>query len=318
MLSFLRFSLVIVLYCTVLSVVTVRDGVARVQEIVAVVNEEAISASDLNKRLKLIIASSGLPNNEDIRQKMIPQILNGLINERVMLQEARKMGIDVLPEEVEQGFATVAGQNKMKPDQFKTMLRRGGIDVSTMQSQIESQVAWSKVVQAKLRPRVVVSERDIDDAYDRVRAKIGTTEYLTAEIFLPFNNQKEQEKVKTLGEKLIREIKSGKASFFKLAQQFSKSAGASRGGDTGWLNEDQIDTSVLDGLKSIDKNKITGLIKTNDGYHIMFLRDTRTMTEDTVPSREQIHYNIGTDRLNKLQGRHLMDLRAASFIDIRL
>lgn len=318
MLSFLRFSLVIVLYCTVLSVVTVRDGVARVQEIVAVVNEEAISASDLNKRLKLIIASSGLPNNEDIRQKMTPQILNGLINERVMLQEARKMGIDVLPEEVEQGFATVAGQNKMKPDQFKTMLRRGGIDVSTMQSQIESQVAWSKVVQAKLRPRVVVSERDIDDAYDRVRAKIGTTEYLTAEIFLPFNNQKEQEKVKTLGKKLIREIKSGKASFFKLAQQFSKSAGASRGGDTGWLNEDQIDTSVLDGLKSIDKNKITGLIKTNDGYHIMFLRDTRTMTEDTVPSREQIHYNIGTDRLNKLQGRHLMDLRAASFIDIRL
>ncbi|MGH1456027.1 MAG: peptidylprolyl isomerase [Alphaproteobacteria bacterium] len=316
--SYFRLASAFFIFAFVFCVMQERQAVAAVQEIVAVVNEDAISASDLNKRLKLILASSGLPNNAEIREKMTPQVLGGLINERIMIQEARKMGFEITPEEVDQGFATIAGQNNMSPDQFKAMMRRGGIDISTMTAQIESQVAWGKVVQAKLRPRVVVSERDIDDTYERTKAKIGTTEFLTAEIYLPMADPKEEAKVKQLGQRLVREIKSGKASFFKLAQQFSKAAGAARGGDTGWLNEEQIDQSLLNGLQGVKKNEVTAPIKTPDGYHIMFLRDTRILSEDTMPSRDQIHYNIGTDRLNKVQSRHLMDLRAAAFVDIRV
>jgi len=316
--KYLRFICVAFLIMLTCVVAQGRDAVAAVQQIVAVVNEEVISVSDLGKRIKLILASSGLPNNAEMRERMMPQVVDSLINERIMLQEARKMGINVTPEEIDQGFATIAGQNNQKPEQFKNMIRRGGIDISTMEAQIESQVAWSKVVQGKLHPRVVISERDIDDAYDRIKAKVGTTEYLTAEIFLPVADAKQQAKVKKLGDRLVREIKSGKASFFKLAQQFSKAAGAARGGDTGWLNEEQVNPSILEGLQKIEKNQVTSTIKTPDGYHILFLRDKRTMTEDTMPSRDQIRYNIGTDRLNKLQHRHLMDLRAAAFVDIRV
>lgn len=291
---------------------------ASVQEIVAVVNEEAISVSDLNKRMKLILVSSGLPNNKEMRARMGPQVLGGLVNERIMLQEARKMGFDVSPQEIEQGFATIAGQNQTTPDKFKSMIKKSGIDLSTLRSQIESQVAWGKVVQARLRPRVVVSERDIDSAVERLQSKIGTTEYLVAEIFLPVDDVKNQGKVKQLGERLYREIRGGKASFFKLAQQFSKAAGAARGGDTGWVNEGQIDEALRVALEKIKKNQVTQPVQTRDGYHLLFLRETRTLSEDTMPSRQQVEYNIGTDRLNKVQGRHLEDLRAASFIDVRL
>lgn len=291
---------------------------AATQEIAAVVNEDAISMQDVKKRMKLIMASSGLPNNKEIRERLTRQVLNSLINEQVMLQEARKLGIEVTEKEVQNGFATVAGQNKMKPEQFKSMIKRGGIDISTMRQQIEAQVAWSKVVQKKLRPRVTVSERDINDAQERLQAKLGTTEYLTAEIFLPIDDAKSERDVRTLAHRLVREIKSGKASFFKLAQQFSKSAGAMQGGDVGWLQETHLNEEILKGLKSVNKNQVAGPIKTLSGYHILFLRNTRTLTEDTMPSREQIHHTLGTERLEKLQRRHLMDLRAASFIDVRI
>lgn len=293
-------------------------SMAAVQEIAAVVNADVISLNDLNKRMKLIMASSGLPNNQEIRERLTPQILSALINEKIMVQEARKLKLEVTPQEIEQGFATIAGQNKMNPDQFRAMMKRGGIDASTMAAQIESQVAWSKVVQAKLRPRVVISERDIDDAYGRIKAKIGTIEYLAAEIYLPINDDKSETQVKNLANRLVSEIKSGKAAFFKLAQQFSKSAGSMNGGDTGWLNEEQIDQDILAGLKAIQKNQVTKPIKTINGYHIMFLRDTRTMSAETMPSRDQVYYNLGTERLDKLQRRHLMDLRAASFVDLRV
>lgn len=291
---------------------------AATQEIVAVVNEDAISARDLATRMRLIIASSGLQNNKEIRAKLTPQILSSLINEQLMLQEARKMNIRIERAEVESGFLKVATQNKTTPAKFKAMLNRGGIDISTMYMQIEAQLAWGKVVQKRLRPRVIISERDVDDTLERIRAKVGSKEYLTAEIFLPIDNVKSEKQVKHLSNRLVREIKSGKASFFSLAQQFSKAAGAVSGGDTGWLQETQLSEEILTGLQAIKKNQVTKPIKTLSGYHILFLRDIRILTEDTMPSRDQIYYSLGTERLEKLQRRHLLDLKAASFIDVRV
>ncbi|MGH1374724.1 MAG: peptidylprolyl isomerase [Alphaproteobacteria bacterium] len=299
------------------SVLSAQPAVAGTYQIAAVVNDDAISVRDLNKRLRLVMASSGLPNNKEIRQKLTPQVLGGLINEKIMLQEAAKMDIAVEEAEIDGGFATVAQQNKKSPKQFSGMLKRAGIDMSTMRAQIKAQIAWSKVVQAKLRPKIIISERDIDAAYERTQAKIGTTEYLTAEIYLPVYEAKADKSVKQLANRLVREIKGGKASFFKLAQQFSRAAGSMKGGDTGWTDETQISEEVLAALKSVKKNQVTQPIKTLSGYHIMFLRDTRTLSEESLPSKNQIEYNLGTERLNKLQGRHLQDLKAASFVDIR-
>ena len=315
----LHIVLLIFTFMTCVSVFTpVKMVYANTQEIVAVVNEDAISDGDLNKRLRLIMASSGIPNKPEIRKKLVPQVLNGLVNEALMMQEAGKMGITVDQKEIDAGIAQIAAQNNFKPQQFLGMLKKGGIDVSTMRRQIESQLAWGKVVQARLRPRVVISERDIDDALERIKAKIGTTEYLAAEIFLPIESAKDEPQVKRLANDLVYQIKSGKAAFFKLAQQFSQAAGSTNGGDKGWVNEAQLPEPLLKGLKSIGKNQITNPIKTLDGYHIMFLREKRALSEDNIPSRSQVLYNLGTERLEKLQRRHLMDLRAASFVDIRV
>ncbi len=298
--------------------IMVKPAVSAVQEIVAVVNEDAISVNDLNKRMKLVMASSGLSNSKELRAKLTPQILDGLIDERLMLQEAHKIGIEVVKPEIDEGFARVAGQNNTSSDQFKSMLQRSGIDISTMSSQIEAQVAWSKFVQARLRSKVIVSDRDVDDVLERMSAKIGTKEYLVAEIFLPAGNPKKEVQAAQLANRLVGQIKSGKASFFKLAQQFSKSAGSSTGGNIGWVDETQISEEIIGGLKNIKKNQVTNPIKERDGYHILFLRDVRILSADTIPSREQVFYTLGNERLEKMQRRHLMDLKASSFIDIRI
>lgn len=311
--------LLILFVLTFVSIAPVaKYAYAATQEIVAVVNENVISAHDVSKRMRLIMVSSGLQNSKEIRAKLSSQVLNSLINEQLMLQEARNMNIKIERAEIESGFSKIAAQNKSTSEKFKAMLRRGGIDISTMYAQIEAQVAWGKVVQKRLRPRVIVSDRDVDDTLERIQAKVGSKEYLTAEIFLPIDSAKNEKQVKQLANRLVREIKSGKASFFSLAQQFSKAAGAGSGGDTGWLQETQLSEEILTGLQAVKKNQVTKPIKTLSGYHILFLRDIRTLTEGTMPSRDQIYYSLGTARLEKLQHRHLMDLKASSFIDLRV
>jgi peptidyl-prolyl cis-trans isomerase SurA len=297
--------------------VPVKAVMAATQEIVAVVNEDAITAADLGKRLSLIMASSGLPNNPEIRQKLAPQVLNGLIEEQLMLQEARKMKLDVSAQEIEGGYATIAQQNKMDAAKFKGMLQKGGLDLSTMERQIKAQIAWGKVVQAKLRPKVMVSERDVDAALSRIKSKVGATEYLAAEIFLPVGGKNTEDQALQLANRMVGEINKGKASFFKLAQQFSKSAGSAKGGDVGWLRADQLSPEFVDALKGTGKNQVTKPIRTTQGVHILFVRDTRALSDSTVPSKEQIYNDLGTERLDRLQRSYLRDLRASSFVDIR-
>ncbi len=292
--------------------------VAETHGIVAVVNDDVITNTDLSKRVRLVMASSGLPNTQEIRRKLTRQVLGNLIDEQLMLQEAEKYGFEVSQKEIDNGFAQIAKQNKMSTEQFMAMLKRVGVDISSMTNQVRAQIAWSKVVQAKLRPRVVISERDIDDILERIRGKIGTTEYLVAEIYLPVDGANKEQQIGKLARGLVKEMRLGKASFFKLAQQFSQAAGAVSGGNKGWVNEAQLSDELLQALKTAKKNKVTDPIKTIDGYHILLLRDKRILSEDTIPSREQIKYNIGTKRMDMLQRQRLMDFRLTSYIDVRI
>ena len=75
---------------------------------------------------------------------------------------------------------------------------------------------------------------------------------------------------------------------------------------------------MLEALKKVKKNQLTNPIRSEDGYYILFLRETRQLTEDTLPSRQQVEYNLGNERLERLQRRHLLDVKASSFIDIRV
>lgn len=291
---------------------------AAMQEIAAVVNDAAISVRDLEKRMKLIIVSSGLQNTKEIKQRIAPQVLGSLVNEQIMLQEAQKIEITVSEEDIEAGITQIAKQNNRDATQFKKMLKSSGIDIGTMRDQVKAQIAWSKFIQARLRPKVVISERDVDSTLERMRSKIGTEEYRIAEIFLPVDTPKQEAQVKQLANRLVSEIRSGKASFPKLAQQFSKAAGSTNGGDLGWVQDMQMGDKFLEAVKKIKKKQVTSPIKMPTGYHILFLRDTRTVSEDTMPSRDQIFYSLGNERLDKLQRQHLFDLRAASFIEIRV
>ena len=104
---------------------------ARSESIAVVVNDGAISSSDLNDRMTLIIRSSGLQDTQEIRDRVGPQVLSGLIEEELKLQEAARLEVDVSQEEIDQGFATIAKQNNFEADQFRQIMARSGINVNT-------------------------------------------------------------------------------------------------------------------------------------------------------------------------------------------
>lgn len=300
-----------------LTVFTV-PAIAGQEGIAAVVNQDVISMSDLNDRTMLIVISSGLPNTPEIRSKLSKQVMEGLIEEQLMLQESERREIEISDSEVQQGFATLAAQNKIPSEEFQKAVTQSGVNLATMRRQIRAQMGWSKVIQKVMRPKITITDSDVDAYLSRITANKGKEEYLLAEIMLPVDTPEQEADVRQLAMKLVSEMRAGKAPFSKVAQQFSKAPGAPTGGDLGWMKQGQLPQELEAPLASLGAKQMTDPIRTTSGYHIMLMRDKRAITDETLPTRDAAMSAIGLQRLERMQRGYLMDLRSSAFIENRV
>ncbi len=295
-----------------------QSAVARTESIAAVVNNDAITATDLEERLRLLMISSGIPNSKETRERLMPQVMNMLIDEQLMMQEAKRANIAVTDEEVNAGFAKLAEQNGMPPEQFRQVVRQSGVPTRAMDRQIKSQIAWGRLVQQKIRPTVVVNDLEVDSMLERLRKNIGKEEYLVGEIFLPVDTPTDEPQVSQLAQKLTREMVEGKVPFPRVAAQFSQSASSKRGGDMGWVEADQFPTEIVEVLGRMNEGDLSEPVKTLAGYYIVTLRKKRTITEESIPSRDEMFFRLGNERLERAQRSHLLNLKSSAFIERRV
>lgn len=293
-------------------------GAERSMRIAAVVNEDAITESDVDERLRLILASSGLPDKKEIREKALPQVISSLIEETLMMQEAARHDIEISDEEKQAGFAEIAKQNNFTAEQFEEIMRRSGIPQRTLMKQIEAQLSWTKVIQTVLRPKINVKDTDVDVRLERLKNNIGRNEYAVAEIFLPIDKAEDEKDIRKLANQLVQEMRAGKAQFPAVARQFSKAAGAEKGGTLGWVQQGQLPEELDEAVQKMQKDEISSPIRTTAGLHILTLRDSRIIEERIIPGRGALINQIGMERLDRLQRRTMQDLKAEAFIDRRV
>jgi len=234
------------------------------------------------------------------------------------LQEARRNKLEVTDEEVMDGVKIIAEQNKYAPEQFLQLLEKSGVPKTTLMSQIRAQLAWNKVIKEVLRSQVEVKDTDINQRIERLKNKVGQTEYLVAEIYLPLDQPKRNAETTQFAQRMAKELQAKKAPFGPVAAQFSKAAGAEKGGSLGWIQAGYLDETLDKVLLSMAEGAISDPIKSGNGLYILNLIKKRTLTEESIPAREELTNAIGFEKLDRVQQRVLLDLKSASFIDRRV
>lgn len=244
--------------------------------IVAIVNDTAITSLDLKNRMGLAVLSAGLPNSLETQQKLLPQVLRSLVDEQLQLQEGKKEGITVPSSEIDAAMKRIAEDNKIPGGDMAAFLRDHGLSPSTLRDQIRATLTWNRVITRKVRPMIDIGDDEIDAVVDRMRANAGKQEFLISEIFLPVDKSDEDAQVRALADKLVEQIKGG-VVFGAAARQFSQGLGASHGGDIGWIQAGQLAPEIDKVLPSLKPGDIAGPIRTASGYHILGIRDRRTI-----------------------------------------
>lgn len=130
------------------------------------VNEEPITSFDVQQRARMM-------NLFTRGQQGEKQAIDQLIEERLMLQEAKRRNVNVGDAEVDQEFANRARAAKLTADQFNQAFRQAGINPQTFKEFLRANLAWAQVVRARFRATISVTEQDVAAALTKREAPEG-------------------------------------------------------------------------------------------------------------------------------------------------
>ena len=262
------------------------DVSAEEQRIAAIVNDDVVSVQDLNERLGLVLLTSRIPDQEQARNRLSKQVLRGLIEEKLQLQEAGRLSIGADPNELNRAIADIAQRNKMSAEQLQDLLKSNDINPNTLFDQLRAQIAWLKIVNQRLRPQVNVTVDQLEIAVEEAKRNQGQPEYLLSEIVLPVDNPSQEQRVAADAARLVQTLSEG-ASFEALARQVSASATASRGGDVGWVPASTIPGELVGALERLRPGDVSPPLRSPVGFFIFRLRDRRLGEAPTTGEGEQ-------------------------------
>ncbi len=242
--------------------------------VVARVNDDAITDFDLSQRVLFAIRTTGLQDSPDLRQRMAAQILRQMIDEKLQIQDAKRLGLKATEAEMQQRFGDIERGAGMARGQFRQYLQSVGVPFEIAIQQIEAQIAWTKIVRRRVRPQVDVSEAEVDDALNRMRTNDGKTESRVAEIFVPVDRAELADEAKRRADRIIEQLKRG-APFGAVAQQFSQGATAQAGGELGWVLPGSLDPSLDAAVDKLPVRQYSEPIRSTAGWHILYVIDRR-------------------------------------------
>jgi peptidyl-prolyl cis-trans isomerase SurA len=251
-----------------------------------------ISEFDLGVRLSLVIASSNLDNTVEVRRRLAPQVLRNLVDDKLKLQEAKRLNIAVTRKDIDGALQRIERQNKLAKGGLDGFLRRNGIQKTALIEQVEARIAWTKTLVRSMRAQIQVGDQEVEARVAEIQANAGKPELRVAEIFIPVDAPEMEADAKLLTDRLVNQIREG-ADFSALARNFSRSATAALGGDLGWVHPDQLAAELVQVLAQMKQGNVSLPIRTLTGYHILSLGGRRTApglgTGDVTLGLTQLH-----------------------------
>lgn len=239
-------------------------------KIVAVVNDSVITQSDLDNRFKLTLKQLSRTLPREQQELLYQRTLGELVDEEIQAQYALSRGVGVTQKELQNAISFLEKQNGLKPGFFSREVQ--GLE-ATAEQKIATELAWQKVIERFIQPKVNVSQVEIDRLIKDMLKSQHIIEREVSHIFISDDN-------KTPGEaqKILRSIENQRPTpdnFATLAEVYNEDDTAERGGYIGWLAQGELSAELEATLANLSPGDISKPVRSPAGWHILMVNRTR-------------------------------------------
>jgi peptidyl-prolyl cis-trans isomerase C len=251
---------------------TLPAVVARVNGVEIKKEELVKQANQMHQRLSVMAHGQPVP---PINAGFYKEVLDGMVAQTLLLQDAKKQGISVTDKEIDDQIARVK-QGAPSPEAYQKALAEQGMTEATLHDYLRKEATVQKYVEAKVFSQVTVTDATVKTFYEQNKDKLQMPERVHVRHILIRADSKtsaaDREKAKAKAEDLLKQIKNG-ADFAKLAAENSDDPGSkTQGGDLPWFTHGQMVPPFDNAAFALSKpNELSGVVESPFGYHIIQL-----------------------------------------------
>lgn len=305
--------------------VLVFSGEAVVDRIVAVVNQEIITLSEVERmigHLKEEIEAGNRLERRSRVNELSRMALERLIEEKLIDQEAKRSGIKAAAKEIDGAIEDIKRRNSATQEDLERALAKDGLTLEAFKKEIEKKVIRTKVVQWAVKVEPNVGERELRDFYLKNSDRYRTEEsYRPGHILFTVPKEAAPEEVREIKakcQKVLAKIKAGE-DFGELAILYSEDISSKDRGDLGVFKKGELLPALEKEALRLNIGEVSNIVRTNAGFHIIRLLDRKGA--DPLPYedvKEKVRQDYLERELDKGLKQYLTTLRGKSIIEIKL
>lgn len=287
-------------------------------KVVAVVNKEVITWSDLYKAMEFESPDEVRTMKEEEKRKFFKEkedtFLENLIDLTLQLQEASKIGITTNEEDVNKAIEGIKKKYSLSDEQLRAVIQNEGYTLEEYKRKIAEQIIIGRLVDQEIKSKIVISEQDIDAYLTQNKEVFQSEGFNISHIFLKTSSDKKEIEDKAM--QIYKKIKAGE-NFSDIARQYSEDISARAGGELGFIKKSEFSEEFLSILSNMNVGDISEPFWSKSGIHIIKLNDKREF-KNQQEVREFVKKKLFDERLDKQYKQWVKGLRERAYIEVKL
>jgi len=275
---------------------------------VAVVNQDVITRSDVNKIGKAIfrriIEEAPVEQQEQALQEARKKIITQLIENKLLTQRAAALNISVTPEEINHAQNQVIQRNNFTNEEFRDELQKMGLSQEQYHETLREQILRSKLINYEVRSKVAVPDEEIERYFEEQYSKQTKAEkYYVLQLGISWADISQPSELSAAKKKARNQIEiahslAKKGQDFKtVARKYSNLASATDGGDLGLFEKNEMAAYMRDTITTLQPGEISPIIERPDRYIFFKLLEHK---QNSNNSTETLDENIKEEIRNIL------------------
>lgn len=290
--------------------------------VVAVVNKEVITWSELYKMMEHEATDQVKALREEERMNIFKDneafFLGKLIDMRLQIQEAKRLGLEVTPEEVAEAIENIKKKYSLTDITLRESLEKEGLTFEEYRKRLSEQIIVSKLISQQIRSKIVISDEEVKKYTEGKKESLGDSETLRLRqiFFKRPENDADKKAIEDRADLIIQKLKAGK-DFSALAKEYSEDPSGRVGGDLGVMKKNHLAKEFIAVLNTMKVGDFSIPFWSEKGLHIVKLEE-KISARSIDEVREDVREQLAEDQFSERYKSWIKGLREKAYIEVRL